>query len=608
MSPDPSSLHLKPILSLNIQEQKDLVAVRQRARQLSALLGFNQQDQTRIATAVSEIARNARQYAGGGRLDFAVDLEARPQFFWMRVSDHGPGIGNMDSVLAGTYVSPTGLGIGLAGSSRLMDEFHTASQPGKGSSISFGKAIPTGAKPLEKADISRFCMSLSQQPDSGAAEELARQNRDLLQTLDMLRARESELEKRQHDLSRLNLELEETNRGVLALYAELDEKANDLRRAGEMKSSFLSHVSHEFRTPVNAILALTRLLLQRTDGDLLPEQEKQVAYIRDAAQQLFDMVNDLLDLAKVGAGKIEIRPSLIDVNQFLGATRALMRPLAANEAVSLVFEEIDPAMQFQSDESKAGQILRNLISNALKFTQRGEVRVSAALSAAADAVVFNVKDTGIGIAPEDQDRVFHEFTQIENPIQKHVKGTGLGLHLSRRFATLLGGTLSLESALGTGSKFTLTLPLVSSPGVVASHSPQQMTGGNTILVVDDQAASRYVTQQLLKGTRHRIVEATGVEAIERTRTDAPALILLDLVMPGRSGFEVLDDLKSDKTTREIPVVIHSSSKMTEADYARLAGRQAAFLPKGPSGRRPALLAIREILGEPHLFSAEPEFL
>ena len=299
---------------------------------------------------------------------------------------------------------------------------------------------------------------LSQQPAGGIAVELGRQNRDLLQTLEVLRERESELEKRQEDLSRLNAKLEETNRGVLALYAELDEKATALRRADEMKSRFLSHVSHEFRTPVNAMLALTRLLLRRVDGELSPEQEKQVAYIRDAAQQLAEMVNDLLDLAKVDSGKAELRIATIDAGQFLGAIRGLMRPLATNEAVSLVFEEPPEALLFQSDESKLGQILRNLISNALKFTLEGEVKISAGISATGDFVLFTVKDTGIGIALENQERVFHEFTQIEHPVQKQVKGTGLGLFLSRRLADLLGATLEVESSLGIGSTFKLTMP------------------------------------------------------------------------------------------------------------------------------------------------------
>jgi len=453
-----------------------------------------------------------------------------------------------------------------------------------------------------------MCAQLSQQQSARAGEEFASQNRALLQALDTLRVREAEVERRHHDLARLNVELEETNRGVVALYAELDEKAAALRRADEMKSRFLSHVSHEFRTPVNSILALTRLLLLRTDGELTVEQDKQVGYIRDAAQQLADMVNDLLDLAKVESGKTEIRLTQIDVSQFLGATRALMRPLASNEAVSLVFEEAAPALMFESDEGKVGQILRNLVSNSLKFTQHGEVRVSAGVSDDRNFVVFTVKDTGIGIAPEDQERIFQEFAQIENPLQKRVKGTGLGLPLSRKLATLLGGTLSVESALGVGSTFTLRLP--NRGGESETTGERQSAGrtpSKTILLVDDEVASRYLIHRLLQGTGHQIIEATGTEAAERARFESPALIVLDLAMPDQTGFEVLDHLKSDQETADIPVIIHTSKLMTESDYARLQNRISGVLPKGATGRLPALIAMRQILGEPYLFSSEPEF-
>ena len=598
-----------PVLAVKIKEEQDVVTARQRARQLSALLGFNQQDQTRVATAVSEIARNAYRYAGGGRVDFSVDLGSRPQFLWMQVSDCGPGIRDLEAALAGVYSSSTGMGIGLAGTSRLMDQFQVHSSSGQGTTVRFGKPVPAGTKPIEMDDIGKLCLTIGQLRTASITYESERQNREILQALDVLRLRESELERRRQDLVRLNLELQETNRGVVALYAELDEKAVALRHAGELKSRLLSHVSHEFRTPVNSVLALTRLLLERSDGDLSLEQEKQVSYIRDAAQQLADMVNDLLDLAKVEAGKTEVHFTPVDVGQFLGATRALMRPLATNEAVALVFEESPADLVFETDESKLGQILRNLVSNALKFTQAGEVRISAGLSDAGDMIVFTVRDTGIGIAPKDQERVFHEFSQIDNPIQKQVKGTGLGLPLSRRLAVLLEGTLVLESVVGVGSTFTLTLPYRPLVGSGASDSEGLTTDRQkkSILIVDDEAPARYLAHQLFRGTDYSLSEASGSEAAERARFDVPALILLDLMMPDRSGFEVLDELKSDERTKQIPVVIHTSKVMTEADYARLAGRQIAVLPKGPTGRLPALLAMRAVLGESDLFSSEQEF-
>jgi CheY-like chemotaxis protein len=198
--------------------------------------------------------------------------------------------------------------------------------------------------------------------------------------------------------------------------------------------------------------------------------------------------------------------------------------------------------------------------------------------------------------------IFQEFAQAANRLQKNVRGTGLGLPLSRKLANLLGGTLEATSALGSGSTFTLKLPLVSGPR--RDHVPEK-----TILIIDDEEASRYITRQLFRGSEYRIIDArNGTEGTERARFEHPAMIVLDLMMPNQNGFNVLDELKSDEATRNIPVVIQTSKTLKEMDYERLASRQAAILPKATSGRREALTTIRQLLGEPDLFSEEPEFI
>ena len=208
-----------------------------------------------------------------------------------------------------------------------------------------------------------------------------------------------DLREKQTELAQLNRELDETNRGVVALYAELNDKADFLQRASEMKSNFLSNMSHEFRTPLNSVLALSQILLDRLDGDLSSEQEKQIRFIRRSAQDLADLVNDLLDIAKVEAGKVTIRPSHFSIESVFAALRGMLRPLVAqNSSVSLVFEDITGLPELFTDEAKLSQILRNFISNALKFTERGEIRVSVS-PGHDNTVVFSVADTGIGIAP-----------------------------------------------------------------------------------------------------------------------------------------------------------------------------------------------------------------
>src|SRR2546428_11049147 len=206
-----------------------------------------------------------------------------------------------------------------------------------------------------------------------------------------------------------------------------------------MKPRFLSNMSHEFRTPLNPIQALPLRLLDHCDGHRASGPPRQVEFIRKAAQDLTELVNDLLDLAKVEAGKIVVRPIEFEVANLFGALRGMLRPLLVNESVALVFEDTSSVPTLFQDEGKVSQILRNFISNALKFTERGEVRVSATVVDDDTAVAFSVADTGIRIAAEDQERIFHQFGQLENPLQRKVRGTGLGLPLTKKLVEILGG-------------------------------------------------------------------------------------------------------------------------------------------------------------------------
>ena len=253
-------------------------------------------------------------------------------------------------------------------------------------------------------------------------------------------------------------ELEETNRGVVALYAELDDKAAALRAATDLKSRFLSYMSHEFRTPLTSMSSITGILLSRLDGPLTPEQQKQVEFIRSSARELTEMVGDLLDLAKVEAGRITISAEWFEMVDLFSALRGMFKPIVASTNISLVFDEPQGDIKLFTDDKKLGQILRNFISNALKFTPEGEVRVTAALLPE-DRVEFAVIDTGVGIAPEHLQTLFNDFEQIDIRLQKRLRGTGLGLALARKFAELLGGKVHVQSELGKGSRFSVVLPM-----------------------------------------------------------------------------------------------------------------------------------------------------
>jgi signal transduction histidine kinase/CheY-like chemotaxis protein len=686
------------ILTLEIRFEHDVVLARQRARQIAGLLHFERQDQARIATAVSEIARNVYNYARTGRVEIRVEGRTAPQVLVIDVSDKGPGIRQLDRILAGQYRSETGMGLGIVGAKRLMDRFDIESAP-QGTTVRLKKIFSRGAPFVTAAAIGAIRAELARLAPQNAFEEVQLQNQELIRALD-------ELKRRQAELVRLNQELEDTNRGVVALYAELDEKADHLRRADDMKSRFLSNMSHEFRTPLNSMMALARILLDRTDGELTAEQEKQVGFIRKAAEDLTELVNDLLDLAKVEAGKTEIHPAEFQVADLFGALRGMLRPLLVSESVRLVFDEPTGVPPIYGDEGKVSQILRNFISNALKFTERGEIGVRAQHDAGRGAVTFSVSDTGIGIAAEDLERIFGEYQQVHNPIQRRVKGTGLGLPLSRKLAVLLQGAIEAESRPGEGSTFRLRVPVTFVPPVpepvvveeepdpsrlpllIVEDAPEalevyrtllrgtefqilsvptvqaarqalherrpvaivldihlrgedawgllaEMKDGEardvpvvvitnvddeakamslgadaytpkpverpwllhtlrgltraarpgSVLIVDDDELSRYTLADTLRDTPFGVLEAVdGLEGLRRAREDQPLAIFLDLDMPGLDGFQVLDRLKADAATRDIPVFIVTSMVLTHGDRQRLESARAVlsktFLGRG----------------------------
>jgi len=539
------------LFTIDIRSENDVVLVRQKARALAAALTFDMQDQTRIATAVSEIARNTFQYGQGGRADFRLE-NGTENTLVITLSDKGVGIPNLDDILDGKYVSQTGLGVGIIGAKRLMDRFYIETNSERGTTVVLGKKIPRRYSRLDTAGLNR-ALSKIEHSSRDPYEELMQQNKELLRTLEELRARQDEL-------AQLNRELDETNRGVVALYAELDDKADFLQRASELKSRFLSNMSHEFRTPLNSIAALSQILLDRLDGELTPEQERQVKFIRSSASDLADLVNDLLDLAKVEAGKITIRPVKFDLAGLFAAMRGMLRPLLIqNSSVSLVFEEPADIPELYSDDARVSQILRNFISNALKFTERGEVRVCAERGPD-DTVVFSVADTGIGIAPEDQERIFQEWTQVEGKLQKNVKGSGLGLPLSKKFAQLLGGDVYVKSKPGIGSTFYAAIPIHFKGETDVVYVPEVRRELDAhrlpVLVVEDNKEALFIYEKYLKATRFQVVPAINLkEAREALSAFRPTAIVLDVLLQGEHSWELLQELKQTPSTANIPVFV-----------------------------------------------------
>jgi signal transduction histidine kinase len=440
------------ILNVTINSVQDAVAVRQRAREISSLLGFGVQDQVRIAAAVSEITRSACMQGNGGKALFEYDGSGKTGCLIVHISaNEGAG---QDSEANGREDAariddPDRAGI-IDIARRLMIDCAVETGKGCGASITLRKLLLSSEQPTS-ARLANIASQLAAAAAVNSFSEIQQQNRELLEALAQLREREE-------DLLTLTRELEDTNRGVLALYAEIDEKAKRIQHADEMKSRFLSNTSHELRTPLGSIRAVSRILLDRMDGELTPEQEKQVKYIEKAANELSELVNDLLDLAKIEAGKVEVHISSISVRNLFSGLKGMLRPLATKASVDLVFQEPEENLAIGTDEGMVTQILRNFITNALKFTDKGYIQVSVALLPDTDTLRFAVSDTGLGIAAENLQLIFEEFSQIENSHQRIHKGTGLGLPLCKKLAKLLKGEIGVNSVLGIGSTFFLDLP------------------------------------------------------------------------------------------------------------------------------------------------------
>jgi signal transduction histidine kinase/CheY-like chemotaxis protein len=576
-----------PIIHLALMTERDVVHTRQRAREVAAELGLDNQDQIRLATATSEIARNAFRYARNGKVTFSLALDP-PQRLEVTVTDSGSGIKNIDLIFEGRYKSDTGLGMGLIGTRRLMDDFEIDTSP-LGTTVRMAKRIPHHRDKWTLRTARELSRKMQSRAPESPYEEIEQQNQELMKTLQELRSRQEELEL-------LNRELEDTNRGVVALYAELDERADYLRRASELKTKFLSNVSHEFRTPLNSVISLAHLLLDRSDGDLTTEQVKQVRYIESSARDLQEMVNDLLDLAKVEAGKIRIRPKRFDVHELFSALKGMLKPLLAdNTSVDLMFADAPDLPTLRTDEGKVSQILRNLISNALKFTPNGKVTVSAHLLETQD-IEFRVEDTGIGIAREHHETIFREFSQVENPLQEKYRGTGLGLPLCRNLAMLLGGTIWLDSDPGKGSTFFVRIPVVYvGEAMQADESadlPTPEFHRTPILILEDNPETAHLLESYLRDTEFQpILAATMAQAESWTSRHVPAAVVADIYVGDDVSWGLIARLR--ERLPELPLIVTS---VHDEPQSALANGANLFLPK-PLEREVILRELRRLTAQ-----------
>lgn len=403
-------------------------------------------------------------------------------------------------------------------------------------------------------------------------------------TAAQLQAREEEATQIREELRQSNANLE---RRVAERTAELEGTKVEAEQANRAKSDFLSRMSHELRTPLNAVIGFSELLLERLVGDLTPKQAEFVRDIRDSGTHLLALINDILDISKIEAGRMELHLAEVDLTGVVASALTTLRPLIERKRLTLS-TTLDPrATVFWADEVRVKQILYNLLSNAVKFTpEGGQIRVES--HQASDEIEIAVVDTGPGIAPEDQGKLFHEFTQLQAAQSAEHPGTGLGLVMVKRLVELHGGRVRLESEVGKGSRFSVWLPI----GPAVKPAP---AGAELILVVeDDPAIQRLFAHYLAEAGYRTEVTGDGPTLVEKVKAVRPGAICLDIRLPGVADWEVLRRLKEDPETAPIPIVV--ATILDDAQQAFTLGA-AVFLEK-PVKREDLLDAVAKTIRTP----------
>ncbi len=535
---------------IEVRDVGGVFAARQLGREVAAALDLERQDQVRVATALSEVGRSAVVSAQTAAIAFSAD--------------------EADLILTVRFDSEPPAD-GTRAAARLMDEAAV-----DGRVLRMRKRLPA----TPRLDVTSVTERLAALFPPSPLDELRRNNDDLIRALDDLRQQKeqlvlvnAELEETNQGVmamySQLSEELEQTNRGVVALYAELDEKSERLREASEAKNRFWANISHELRTPLNSVIGLTRLLTDPGAGSLDPEQLHQVDLIQNAGRTLLTLVNDLLDVAKAESGRLRIDPAKVALPPLLGRLRGLVRPMAEGRPIEVIVSDEGAPESILTDELALTAILRNLVSNGIKYTNSGEVRLSVRTVGPRLEIV--VADTGIGIPVGQQQRVFEEFYQVPGVRRG---GTGLGLPYAQRLSGLLGGDLTLTSEPGAGTTVVLSLP----------HGPAVV---GTVLIADDDPGFRQVLRGLLDGVADRTIETEdGDRALAAATKDNVDLVLTDLRMPGLDGAALLRQLPA-----AIPAIVITGLDVEPPP------RAAALLHKDELTRDRLAFAIRNACGK-----------
>jgi signal transduction histidine kinase/ActR/RegA family two-component response regulator len=388
---------------------------------------------------------------------------------------------------------------------------------------------------------------------------------------------------------------------------QLELRNREVERLNQLKSEFLASMSHELRTPLNAILGFSSLLLEQSAGPLNTDQQSYVTHVMRASRHLLELINDILDLSKIEAGRIELAPEAFPLQEALDEVLSTIQPLARDKGIRLATGDC-AGLQVYADRLRFKQILYNLLSNAIKFTpEKGNVRLDASLKD--DQLTIAVTDTGIGIPREEQDAIFEKFHQVGGGTKGIREGTGLGLSITKRLVEQHGGEIRVYSEPGLGSRFVFTLPHQSAKHIApaadgrakGSQAGAESQGPRRrIAVVEDNSSNRALFEAMLKPFYQVVSYPNGVDALAAFRRERPDLVLLDIALPAMNGMEVLRRMRADPSLRLIPVIAVSAHAMSGYRDKLLADGFNEYIAKPVTDRAVLLRAIEPLLqGAPH---------
>lgn len=446
-------------------------------------------------------------------------------------------------------------------------------------------------------------------------EEMAR---ELREKSEFLAAQNEELQAQGEELQAQGEELQAQSEELISQKHSLEEKTEQVQVADRLKSEFMSNMSHELRTPLNVLLGLTNLMIEGNTGGINEKQKEYLEIIERNGKDLLQLINDVLDLSRIEAGKMEISSSEIKLMEFVKGIARAFTPLVEEKNLSLRINVPDDIVMY-ADADKLKQILVNLIGNAAKFTDKGEICIRAKVEVARihDHVMIEVEDTGIGIPHEHLEHIFDPFRQVDGSSTRRHGGTGLGLNICRKLVGLMGGKIALKSVPEKGSTFTVTLKkdrrnkqrpseeawrkkvraaLLQKTGIPGKALNIDDKAPKNLLIVDDDPLVIRELKIIFKEENYRIEFAmTGSEGLDRIRSQIPDLVLLDLRMPGMDGFKFLKALQKDETTKNTPVMIITAADLNEAETRALGKNVKGIVTKGRIEQSVLLDKIHEIL-------------